>query len=84
MLCAADATCTSTGSGSTRITTVGPWARPDGVLVATSEPDLIDGTLLAAMVVDETRAYVAGDTAVGHAWTGTFASGSSSAFTCSS
>lgn len=49
----------------------GPWVRVDGVKVADSKADIIDGVIDAQISVDEYGTYVT----VGLAWTGTMSSG---------
>ncbi len=63
-------------SATTRITYNGPWYRPDGVLVASSESDLTDGRIAAPLYMTETNQYVAGDAGTGSVWTGSYYYGS--------
>jgi hypothetical protein len=65
-----------------RITSDGPWVRPDGVRIAASRADLAAGTLLAPLDVTEASAYVPGNALDGSAWTGTAVGGKSSGATC--
>jgi len=62
-----------------RFTYDGAWARPDGILVAASPTDLIDGTLNAPINVTAAGAYLDANWAV---WTGTDDNGLASAWTC--
>lgn len=71
-------------SATSRITTNGPWARPDGVVVATSEADLVDGRLAASPYLTETTLYAPGAVDAGNVWTGTTAYGSYTSYHCSS
>ncbi len=73
----------SSTSVTSRILTNGPWARPDGVVIGTSEFDLTDGRLAAPLYLTETNAYVAGSNDAGTVWTGTSSSGSASFNYCS-
>ena len=57
----------------------GPWVRLDGILVANSPADLINGALLAPINETETTVYLAGEAS----WTAT-ANGSKVASTCNS
>lgn len=66
-----------------RITSNGPWVRPDGVVVATSENDLEDGLLKSAINQTETNAYLAGNADDGSTWTGTSQYGSYTGYYCS-
>lgn len=75
---------TSSTSATTRILSNGPWARPDGVVIGTSESDLTDGRLGASLYVTETGSYLAGTTDSGNVWTGTSSTGLATSFTCSS
>ncbi|HEY5936951.1 MAG TPA: calcium-binding EGF-like domain-containing protein, partial [Kofleriaceae bacterium] len=70
-------------SATSRILTNGPWARPDGVVIGTSEFDLTDGRLAAPLFLTEANAYVAGNNDAGTVWTGTNSSGSASFNYCS-
>jgi hypothetical protein len=67
-----------------RVTANGPWARPDGVVVATSEADLEDGRINAQLDQTELGTYLAGATDAGNVWTGTGTTGSIASFYCSS
>jgi hypothetical protein len=49
---------------------LGPWARPDGVLVARDRLDLLDGSLFTAIAQTEQGSYINSPT-----WTGTQVSG---------
>jgi hypothetical protein len=62
---------TSTASAASRITSDGPWQRVDGLSLASSKADLLDGRLARALDVTETGAYVTGLVA----WTATFRDG---------
>jgi hypothetical protein len=63
-------------SATTRITYNGPWYRPDGIMVASSETDLTDGRVSAPLYMTETNQYVAGDVNTGSVWTGSYYYGS--------
>ena len=72
-----------------RITSDGPWVRPDGVLVASSKARLVSGNLVSSITVTETGLYagwVPGTSAPwswsDQAWTGTEQSGAKSAHHC--
>jgi hypothetical protein len=67
-----------------RITANGPWARPDGIVVALSEGDLEDGRLAAQLYQTELGTYLVGTTENGNVWTGTSTGGSLASFYCSS
>jgi hypothetical protein len=67
-----------------RITSNGPWARPDGVVVALSEADLEDGRINAQLNLTELGTYLVGATDAGNVWTGSSYSGSLASFYCSS
>jgi len=69
---------TSTTDASTRILD-GEYQLLDGTVVATSLADLTDGSLSAAINLDESMASAAS----GNAWTGTLATGLASTDTCS-
>ncbi|HWO23653.1 MAG TPA: calcium-binding EGF-like domain-containing protein [Kofleriaceae bacterium] len=73
-------------SATSRFLTNGPWARPDGVVVAPTKSTLTTagGRLSAALYLTETNAYVSGTTDAGSAWTGTSTSGFSTGSHCSS
>jgi hypothetical protein len=71
-------------SATARFLTDGPWARPDGVVIATTEADLIDGRLNAPLYLTETNAYVAGGSDTGNVWTGTSTGGAATFVSCSS
>jgi hypothetical protein len=73
----------SSTSASTRFFNNGPWARPDGVVIATSELDLTDGRLNAPLYQTETGAYLTGNSDTGNVWTGTSTSGSATFTYCS-
>jgi hypothetical protein len=73
----------SSTSAYSRFLTNGPWARPDGVVIATSKADLTDGRLNAPLYLTETNAYAAGNTDTGSVWTGTSAFGSATFTYCS-
>jgi hypothetical protein len=60
-----------------RLTSVGPWVRLDGVVIADSKADLTDGVLFTAVTFNEYG--VGNDTFL---YTGTAATGLSSGFTC--
>jgi hypothetical protein len=57
----------STTNAIDRLTSDGPWVRPDGVKVADNKADLTDGALFTAISQDETGIYF-GNRAI---WTGT-------------
>jgi hypothetical protein len=61
-----------------RLTSDGPWVRPDGVKVADNKADLTDGSLFTAISQDETGIYW-DNRAV---WTGTFDTGIKTSDTC--
>lgn len=69
---------TSSVDAKNRITSDGPWVRMDGVLVANSKADLIDGTLFAPMNVTEQNTIIAED----RAWTGSLLNGTKQPNTC--
>jgi hypothetical protein len=73
----------SSTSATSRIFTNGPWARPDGVVIATSEADLTDGRLAAPLYLTETNEYVTGNADTGSVWTGTSTFGSATFVYCS-
>lgn len=58
-----------------------PFARPDGVVVASSVPDLLDGATTSSIHQYETGAYQVGG-AGGEVFTGTLADGTASGFDC--
>jgi hypothetical protein len=66
-----------------RILTNGPWARPDGVVVGTSEADMNDGRLAAPLYLMENHSYAAGNSEIGNVWTGTSTFGSATFVYCS-
>ncbi len=57
-------------------TTTTPYVRPDGVVLATSLSDMLDGKLTAAWNQTETNSYVGGNADTGFAWTGSYYYGS--------
>ena len=72
-----------------RITTDGPWVRPDGVLVAGSKSVLLSGTLASSISVTETGRYVNWNPGVSvewdwsiFAWTGTAQDGTAATDHC--
>lgn len=65
-------------SAAGRFTAVGPWSRIDGLVIATSMTDLLDGRLGTTLDVDETGAHVAGV----QAWTSTTSTGINAGATC--
>ena len=70
-----------------RITSNGPWVRPDGVLVAADKPTLVGGVLASSISVTETGLYVNWDPSVFgswslRAWTGTTQQGLAAADHC--
>jgi len=73
----------NTLSATSRITTNGPWARPDGVTIATSRTELLDGRLSAPLYLTETNAYLTGTSDTGAVWTGSNAVGSATFVYCS-
>jgi hypothetical protein len=74
----------SGSTATTRILSNGPWARPDGVMLALSEADLLDGRLTAAIYQTELGTYLQGTTETGNVWTGTSTSGFNVTNNCSS
>jgi hypothetical protein len=72
----------SSSSASTRIVSNGPWARPDGVIIGTSEVDIEDARLGAALYQTELGTYVPGTADTGNVWTGTSSSGSLTSISC--
>ncbi len=62
---------TSTVGAASRIASDGPWVRMDGVKVAGSKADLLDGTLFTAIAVTETGEHLARY----QVWTGTYFDG---------
>jgi len=73
----------SSTSAISRFFNNGPWARPDGVIIATSEFDLTDGRLNAPLYLTETNAYLTGNSDTGSVWTGTSSTGSATFTYCS-
>jgi len=73
-------------SATSRIVYNGPWYRQDGIQIATSEGDLIDGKLMSPLYLTEASTYLPGSAEAGSVWTGTTAGGSyySSSYNCSS
>jgi hypothetical protein len=71
----------SSASAASRLTSNATWHRPDGVIVATSKADLLDGLLRAPINVTEDGEYLAA-AASQYVWTGTTASGVATASTC--
>lgn len=69
---------TSSEDAIDRFTYDGPWVRSDGVLVAASKGDLVDGRLLTSVNITEWGAYLSG----WGAWTGTTAAGLVAIDTC--
>ncbi len=69
---------TTTSNARDRLTSVGPWVRLDGVPVANSKADLIDGTLFAPINMTE----LSGLLLVERAWTGTVLDGTKQSGTC--
>jgi hypothetical protein len=72
----------SSSAASTRIVSNGPWARPDGVIIGTSEVDIEDARLGAALYQTELGTYVQGTADTGNVWTGTSSSGSLTSISC--
>jgi hypothetical protein len=70
---------TTNVSPGTRLAGGGPWARPDGKLVASSMQDLFDGTLAAPISVDERKGSAPDDVV----WTNVFADGGTRGHGCS-
>jgi hypothetical protein len=70
-------------AATTRITSSGPWARLDGVLIANDRADLLDSTLLAPISLTETLLQVGGGAIADGPWTGTQADGSTFSNNCS-
>ncbi len=62
-----------------RLTSDGPWYRPDGIQVAESKADLLDGSVFSAIVQSNTGLYRAFQLI----WTGTNADGSLNPNNCS-
>lgn len=72
-----------------RITSDGPWVRPDRVLVAANKPELLGGTLSSSISMTETGRYVNWIPGVSvewqwstFAWTGTTQEGTAAADHC--
>ncbi len=63
---------TDTINAADRLTSSGPWVRLDGMKIAESKADLLDGLLFTAINVTEQGVYDKGGTV----WTGTNANGS--------
>jgi hypothetical protein len=60
-----------------RFTTTGtPYVRPDGVVLGSSQADMLDGKLLAAWNQTEINSYLGGNSDAGFAWTGSYYYGS--------
>jgi len=53
-----------------RILTAGPWARPDGIPIASGNANLFSGRFLAPLYQMETNAYAQGNLDAGTVWTG--------------
>ena len=64
-------------AAASRLTGDGPWVRLDGVGIATSKADLLDGTLFTSIGVTPSGAYFTGST-----WTGTDELGAATAQNC--
>jgi hypothetical protein len=62
-----------------RVTSSGPWYRLDGIKVANSKADLIDGTVFTSINYDNTGSY----SPMTDAWTGTNSGGTRSIYYCS-
>ncbi|HTZ17570.1 MAG TPA: hypothetical protein VMB78_03940, partial [Dissulfurispiraceae bacterium] len=62
-----------------RVTSSGPWYRLDGIKVADSKADLIDGTIFTSINYDNTYSY----SPMTFAWTGTTSGGTNSTYNCS-
>ena len=60
----------STDVAVNRLQSEGPWARPDGMVIATAKADLLDGNLSTSIVQTEQGHYISDDV-----WTGTNPSG---------
>jgi hypothetical protein len=60
----------STDVAINRLQGEGPWARPDGLVIATDKADLLDGNLMTSIVQTEQGNYISDDV-----WTGTNPSG---------
>jgi hypothetical protein len=69
---------TSASDVKDRIISDGPWVRLDGVLVADSKADLLDGTLFAPINITEQNSALAGN----RAWTGSLRNGTKQPGTC--
>jgi hypothetical protein len=70
---------TSAVDAKDRLTIDGPWKRLDGVQIAASKADLVDGRLFSTITQDENGEYRGGEPV----WTGTVGNGTASAETCS-
>jgi|GEM_PF-1150326 len=61
-----------------RLTSNGPWVRPDGVVIAYTKADLSDGSLFTAVTQDENQDY----RGLNYVWTGTSSDGLETVDTC--
>jgi hypothetical protein len=71
-------------SVTSRIVYNGPWYRPDGIQIATTESDMLDYRLLSPLYQTELSTYASGNAETGSVWTGTYAYGSYHSSHCSS
>ena len=71
----------SATSAPSRITSNGPWYRLDGIPVAFSKSDLIDGAVNAGISITETHTHAS--STFQSAWTGTGPTGTMSSYLCS-
>jgi hypothetical protein len=70
----------STTNAKDRINSNGPWVRLDGVLIANSKADLLDGSLFTGISVTETMNY---NGSWANVWTGTATDGNKATDHCS-
>ena len=70
----------STTNAKDRISGNGPWVRLDGVLIASSKADLLDGSFFTSINVTETMVYYS---AWDNVWTGTGTDGNKTSDNCS-
>jgi hypothetical protein len=69
---------TSTIGAASRFVSNGPWVRLDGVRIASSKADLIDGRLATTINLTETGHYLVG----AQAWTATIYNGTAAGANC--
>ncbi|HEY5925597.1 MAG TPA: hypothetical protein VIV11_28120 [Kofleriaceae bacterium] len=69
---------TAAADAATRITSNGPWQRVDGLPLASSKLDLLDGMLLRSLDVTESGAYLSGATV----WTASWRDGTTLGAAC--